>query len=73
MCYSVDWLLYNRQALQGKVLTITSTIPTYLQLVHVYLIICQFLVILALKYFAFGSFLGSMEKKVFVPYFKLIL
>ena len=73
MCYSVDWLLYNRQALQGKGLTITSTIPTYLQLVYVYLMICQFLVILALKHFASGTFLGSMEKKVFAPYFQPIL
>ena len=53
-CNSVDWFLYKRQTLQGKVLIITST---YLQLVHVHLITCQFLVSLALKHFAFGSFL----------------
>ena len=54
---SVDWFLYNRQTLQGKGLIITSLISTYLQLVHVHLITCQFLVSLALKHFAFGSFL----------------
>ena len=48
--------------LQGKGLIITSIISTYLQhcnciIVHVHLITCQFLVSLALKHFAFGSFL----------------
>ena len=57
VCKSVDWFLYNRQTLQGKGLIITSKISTYLQLVHVHLITCQFLVSLALKHFAFGSFL----------------
>ena len=57
MCKSVDWFLYNRQALQGKGLSITAIISAYLQLVHVHLITCQFLVILALKHFMFGSFL----------------
>ena len=52
MCKSVDWFLYNRQTLQGKGLIITSIISTYLQLVHVHLITCQFLVSLALKHFA---------------------
>ena len=57
VCKSVDWFLYNRQTLQGKGLIITSIISTYLQLVHVHLITCQFLVSLALKHFAFISFL----------------
>ena len=58
VCKSVDWLLYNSQTLQGKGLIITSIISTYLQLVHVhFLITCQFLMSLALKHFAFGSFL----------------
>ena len=47
--------LYNRQISQGKGLIITSIIYTYLQLVHVQLITCQFLVSLALKHFAFES------------------
>ena len=42
---------------KGKGLIITSIISTYLQLVHVHLIISQFLVSLVLKHFAFGSFL----------------
>ena len=29
VCKSVDWFLYNRQTLQGKVLIITSKISTY--------------------------------------------
>ena len=48
VCKSVDWFLYNRQILQGKGLIITSKISTYLQLVHVHLITCQFIVSLAL-------------------------
>ena len=48
VCKSVDWFLYNRQILQGKGLIITSIISTYLQLVHVHLITCQFIVSLAL-------------------------
>ena len=74
----VDWFLYNRKALQGKKLIITSIISTYLQLVHVNLISCQFSVILALKHFVFGSFLiesgtwfqkwVALETDVFVPY-----
>ena len=76
MCESVDLFLYNRQTLQGKrvnnYMIIASIISTYLQLVHALLIICQFLVFLALKQFAFGSFLivwnlipelGSTENK----------
>ena len=43
--------------LQSKGLIIKSIISTYLQLVHVYLTTCQLLVSLALKHFAFGSFL----------------
>ena len=54
---SVDWFLYNRQTLQGKGLLIFAIIFTYLQLVHVRLITRQFLVIFALRHFAFGSFL----------------
>ena len=51
------YIIDNRQALQGKGLITTSIISIYLQLVHVHLITCQFLVSLALKHFAFGSFL----------------
>ena len=57
MCRSVDWFLYDRQSLEDKGLTISSIISTYLELVHVHLITYQFLVILALKHSAFGSFL----------------
>ena len=57
VCKLVDWFLYNRQRLQGKGLIITSIVSTYLQLVHVLLITCQFIISLALKHFAFGSFL----------------
>ena len=53
---SVDCFLYNIKSLQSKGLIIIAIIPTYLQLVHIHLITCQFLVILALKHFAFGSF-----------------
>ena len=59
---------------------ITSIISTYLQLVHIHLITCQFPLSLALKYFASGSFLiesGTLfqrwvarKTKVFVPYFE---
>ena len=34
MCKSVDWFLYNRQALQGKWLIIITLISNNLQLVH---------------------------------------
>ena len=51
------YIIDNRQALQAKGLITTSIISIYLQLVHVHLITCQFLVSLALKHFAFGSFL----------------
>ena len=54
---SVDWFLYNRKTLQSLGLIITAKISTYLQRVHAHLITCQFIVILALKHFAFGSFL----------------
>ena len=45
----------NRQTSQSKELITTAIISTYLQLVHVHLITCQFLVILALEHFAFGT------------------
>ena len=45
------------KTLQGKGLIITSIISIYLQLVHIHLITCQFLVSLALKRFVFDSFL----------------
>ena len=80
VCKSVEWLLYNRQTLQGKGLIITSVISTYLQLVHVHSISCQFLVSLALRHSAFGSFLTesgtwfqravARKTKELVPHFE---
>ena len=54
---SVDWFLYIRQTLQSKDLIKTAIISTHLQLAHVHLITCQFLMILALKHFVFGLIL----------------
>ena len=62
--------------MQSKGLIITAIISAYSQLVLVHSITCQFLVILALKHLAFGSFLiefrtqrwVAWKPKVFVPY-----
>ena len=66
--------------MQRKSLIKTATIFAYLKLAYVHLITCKFLVILAFKHFAFGSFLIESETwfqrwlarktKVFVPYFE---
>ena len=49
--------LYNRQnTAKYKGLILTAIISTYLQLKHVHLFTCQFLVIFTWKHFAFGSF-----------------
>ena len=66
VCESVDWFLHDRQTLQDKGLIITSIISTYLQLVHVHLFTCQFLVSQVLKHFAFWNLIakiGSTENK----------
>ena len=57
----VHWFLYNRQTLRSKGLVTAAIISTYLQPVHVYLITCQFLVILGLTHFGFGSFVIESE------------